>query len=473
MDEFLHKVSHFICEHDLCRRRIVVAFSGGADSVALVDALCLLRERGDIETDIIAAHINHKLRGEQSETDEEFVKGFAFERGIEIVCSSVDVLGYSDKEGVSIELAARSLRRQVLFNVARRFKTFDIATAHHKDDNVETIIHRLSRGTGLKGLGGIWQQRQITDDNGDCFRFVRPLLCVNRREIEDYCRNRGIVWRVDDSNNELIFTRNVIRHKILPQLEADCKGDLREQLCRISDFSRKIYAKVAADATEAWQSSVVLAEDDAVIIIADAFNNLPVVVRQELIRMAYNRLGGGESKITQQHYEKLVEFATNSDSAKLQLPYEIYCFRGYGKLIFRKISSEGLVNTIIDGAGEYWFRNRRITVEKLNFDKKAFSQFLSQKLPNEEWLDADKLQLPICVRTRQTGDKFRPLGQKTPKRVGKFLIGARIDHRQRANMLVFEDAAGDIVWLAPHRQSDITKINDNTKEVYKITINDR
>ena len=473
MDEFLHKVSLFISQHDLCRRRIVVAFSGGADSAALVDVLCILRERGEIDAEIIAAHINHKLRAEQSDADEEFVKRFACERGIDIVCKSVDVIGYSNKEGVSIELAARSLRRQVLFAVAKQFDDADIATAHHKDDNVETIIHRLSRGTGLKGLGGIWQKRQITDDNGDCITFIRPLLCVNRREIEDYCHSRGIKWRVDSSNNELIYTRNVIRNKILPQLEADCKGDLREKLCRISDLSRSLYAKVAAGAVEAWQKSVILSEDDAVIIIAAEFNELPVVIRQEFIRMAYNRLGGSESKITQQHYENLVEFAKNTDSAKLQLPCEIYCFRGYGKLIFRKISSEGLVNTNIDGAGEYSFKNKKITVEKLKFDKDAFSQFLSQKQPNEEWFDAGKLQLPICVRTRNTGDKFRSLGQKTPKRVGKFLIGAKIDHRQRANMLVFEDGNKNIIWLAPHRQSDITKIDENTKEIYKITINDR
>lgn len=470
MEKFLKKISDYIEANSLIdTEKIVVAFSGGADSAALLDALCLLKESGNIKAEIFAAHINHNLRGNESDGDQKFAENFALQRQVKIKSENVDIETYCRDNNVSTETAARELRRKAICKIASEFGAKTIATAHHKDDNAETMIHRLSRGTGLKGLGGIWPSRNINID-GHQIRYIRPLLCVNRHEIEEYCKSRGIDWRHDSSNDELIYTRNVIRHSILPKLEENSANCLRNKLYKLADSSRRLYEKVFELARSAWNESVSIAEDDEVVIEAISFNLLPIIVRQEIIRLAYNRLGGSESKITSSHYDNIIEFAAGTDSAKLQLPCDIYCFRGYGRIIFRKIVEHGIAFTIINSPGTYKFKDNEIVVSKESFNKKMFKDFIRNKKSNEEWFDAATVKLPICVRSRETGDKFRPIGQRTPKRVGKFLIGARIDHAQRAKIVIFEDDNKNIIWIAPHRASDITKISDDTQEVYKIKV---
>jgi tRNA(Ile)-lysidine synthase len=470
MEEFLKKTAAYIAEKSLINdSKIVVAFSGGADSAALIDALHQLKSRGIIKAELFAAHINHNLRGEQSDTDRAFAEDFAARREIPFMCESVDVSGMACDESVSIETAARRLRRIHLARIAAKFGASTIATAHQKDDNAETMIHRLSRGTGLKGLGGIWPLRHMCVEDKSVV-YVRPLLWASRLEIEQYCAQRNIQWRNDPTNAQLIYTRNVIRHAILPRLQAQSRGDLSQALFELSESSRKLFVKVNAMARRLWNECVSIAEDDTVAIDAAAFNGITEVLRQELIRMAYNRLGGSEAKITSAHYDAVIAFASVPGSAKLQLPCEIYCFRGYGRIIFRKITDVGVAFTIINSPGEFRFRGFAVKVSKAQFDPDDFERFLAARHTGEEWFDAAKVKLPIRLRSRETGDKFRPIGQRSHKRVGKFLIGARINHAQRAKMVVFEDEGKNIIWIAPHRSSDITKITKDTKEVLKISI---
>ncbi len=470
MEHFLNTVLEYINVNNLVGGNgILVAFSGGADSAALLDALCVLRDSGRLNCKISAGHINHNLRGDESDGDEQFCQDFAARVGAQYLSQSIDIEGFAAENSLSIESAARQIRRERLAGMAYQLECSMIATAHHKGDNAETIIHRLSRGTGIKGLAGIWPLRRFDSDFGSV-NYIRPLLCVNRVQIEDYCRDRGIKWRTDSTNRQLIYTRNVIRHTILPQLQADCKQDIAELLCRLTDTSRRLYAKIEQLTAQLWYETVSMAEDDVVVMAADAFNSAAAVVRQELLRLAYNRVGGSESKITQQHYEDMLAFVAGTDSAKLQLPCEIYCFRGYGRIILQKISEQGMVFTNINGCGSYKFKDSQITVDKQPFVAAAFKGFLKNKSPLEEWFDADKLKLPILVRSRETGDRFSPIGLRTPMKIGKFLIGAKIDHQRRCEMMIFEDAAKNIIWVAPHRASNITKITDATTQVYKITI---
>ncbi len=470
MPSFLNTVLAYINVNGLVDGGgVLVAFSGGADSAALLDALCVLRDGGRLGCKVSAAHINHNLRGSESDGDERFCEDFAVRLGVEYLAMSVDVEGFAAENNLSTESAARQLRRLHLAKAANQLGCTAIATAHHKGDNAETMIHRLSRGTGIKGLAGIWPLRRFDTQYGSV-NYIRPLLCVNRSQIEDYCRDRGIKWRTDSTNRRLIYTRNVIRHTILPQLQADCRQDLTELLCRLADSSRRLYSQIEQLTDRLWHETVSMAEDDAVVMAADAFNAAPPVVRQEMLRLAYNRVGGAESKITQQHYEEMLEFVTKPDSAKLQLPCEIYCFRGYGRIIFQKISEQGMVSTTINGCGSYRFKDSEITVDKQPFDAAAFKGFLKNKSPFEEWFDADMMKLPIRVRSRETGDKFSPIGQRAPMKIGKFLIGAKVDHQRRCEMMIFEDAAKNIIWVAPHRASNITKITDSTTQVYKIKL---
>lgn len=471
MNEFEAKVLNYINQNDLIvdDQPILVAFSGGADSTALLYVLDRLIKNGFIRSKLIAIHINHNLRGKDSDCDERFTAQFASELNIKYYCESVDVEDYAQDNGISIELAARYLRRDILFEAASKLGCSMIATAHHKDDNAETIIHRLSRGTGIKGLGGIWQKRDIETTAGR-FVFIRPLLCVDRKQIENYCVDRNLEWRHDKSNDEIVYTRNLIRHQILPQLQAQSKHRLCDLLDNLSQICRRLYNRISEYAEFVWKEIVYLAEEDSVVIDFIGFNKLSPIIRQEILRIAYNSLGGKEAKITQQHYEQLIEFACQSQSAKMQLPGEIYFFRGYGRLIMQKITSEGLVLTKLTTPGNYSFKQFKIQFAEQAYDAKQFKDFLRNKSCFEECFDADKVKLPLKARNRETGDKFVPIGQQSVQKVGKFLIGAKVNHHERQQVVIFEDANNEIVWVAPFRSSEKTKVNAFTNKIYKIKI---
>jgi tRNA(Ile)-lysidine synthase len=250
MLEFEKKIADFIKANDLfCSKdRVLLAVSGGADSIALLYTIYALKNQKVLDIELFCAHINHQLRAAEADTDERFVVAQTTNLNLPIVTKRMDVRGFAYQNKLSIETAARKLRIESLLDIAKANNCNRIATGHQKNDNAETVLQRMSRGTGFRGLGGIWPIR-IFDNK---IKFVRPLLCVTRDEIIQYLHQQNLKWQTDHTNADCTYRRNYIRHRLLPALQKQSESCLVEQLFNLSQSAQRFYNLVCSRAEKTW-----------------------------------------------------------------------------------------------------------------------------------------------------------------------------------------------------------------------------
>lgn len=429
---------------------ILVAVSGGADSTALMYAL------HSFKADLVIAHINHQLRGRLADEDEAFVIEQADALGLPVVTRRVSVAEFAAQHKLSIETAARQLRMESLAEIAKEKKCAYIAAAHHKDDNAETIVHRLLRGTGFRGLAGI-RPTKIFDSG---ITFVRPLLCVSRNQILAYLSELNVAWRHDYTNDDQAFTRNFIRHSLLPALQSQSKEALVELLDRLACSCRRYVERLEAQVDQIWPQLVLKKENNRIELDRKKFAAAPIPLKPEIIRRALLAIGSGERDLTQQHYHLIQIFADAGRSDKsITLPHGFTVCGGRALIFCRGVFQS---RPMADSC--YW------KIETQILDAKAcdLQKFKSQKTQYVEWFDADKIIGTPAIRFRRRGDSFWPIGLAAPKNVGKFLTDAHIDRQMRKSACVVEDGK-KIIWLAPFRASEETKITPATKRILQIT----
>ena len=463
------KVADFISAEGLFspKEKVLLAVSGGADSTALLFVISALEKSSVLPVDIVCAHINHQLRGVEADRDEKFVIEQCRKLHIPVVTKKINVRQIASREKLSIETAARVLRINALLRIAENRKCSCIATAHQKNDNAETVIHRLSRGTGFHGICGIWPVMEFSEG----IRFVRPLLCVDRQEILEYLNERKIKWCQDRTNLDCYYRRNFIRNRLLPALQKKCKSSLVEMINRLAEKTRAFYRHVYAGADTVWLKAVNEGQQN---IEAD-WN---VLLRQspevkiEIVRRILSRLGVGQQDFTQRHYHNILNLPRG---AKLQLPGSIFVNRQGGKIIFSPRSKpqtlcwESIRPVLLNIPGKTRFAGMLIEAEILDYDSAKFKNFRVNKTNTVEWLDFDRLKLPLKVRFRKPGDRFRPLGLKAEKKIGKFLTSEKIHASWRQKLLVISDAE-KIIWLCPLRLSERVKLTTRTKKVLQLKI---
>ncbi len=471
--EFEKKVADFIGENSLVdsEERILLAVSGGADSTALLYTIHALKTENILSADIVCAHINHQLRGADADMDEDFVIALARHLNLPITTKRLDVRGFASKNKLSIETAARMLRIETLLNIAKENKYNSIATAHHKNDNAETILHRLVRGTGFRGLAGIWPTRFFADD----IRFIRPLLSVTRDEIIEYLNKRNLQWRRDHTNADCTYTRNFVRHRLLPALQQDCTGSLVEQLSALAASARKFYSGICDCAQKAWPQ---LAESSADLLKLNLqmFLTHPVPVKVELVRRGLTAVGCGQRDLTRQHFKKILQLAEQSvGGRKIDLPAGFVVRREYGNLIFVRSEKTPPHDELIGNStrlqvpGKTKFGRFLIQAAAIEADGGRIEKFKTEKNSCIESFDRDKVKLPLMVRSRKSGDRFWPLGMDAEKKIGKFLTSAKVPHHVRRKLLVIEDSE-KIIWLWPVRIGERAKITDETRKVLRLEI---
>ena len=403
--------------------KVLVALSGGIDSVVLLDIMLQCGYQ------VHAAHCNFHLRGQESERDMTFVQNLCVQQRIPLYVKHFDTANYSNTHKVSVEVAARELRYE-WFNELCVSQHFDaIAVAHHKNDQAETVIHNLVRGTGLKGLRGMLPQ------NGS---IVRPLLCLTRKQIEQYAETRQLNFVSDSSNNSDDYQRNVIRHHVIPTLETlnpDVVNRIAENASNASDQWRLLEELVAG-------LNIVRQEDELTLLckttikkhspsllhyLLEPFGFTPTAIRQ-----LYDCLDKPESK----HILSHTHLAYTDKSFVVVEP--------------RELTKPAWSFNI-----EYVSRNQLKT--------------LVPPTPTIAYFDADKLHLPLTARNIKDGDRFRPLGMKGTKKVHDYLIDNKISIAQRRNTIVLCDNCGKIIWLMPHRISADCAITHDTQKVAVIS----
>ena len=474
MLEFEKNLADFIRANGLVgpAEKVLLAVSGGADSIALMYAMHALKAGNFFNVELLCAHINHQLRAAEADRDEEFVVAQAAKLKLPVTTRRADVRGFARLNKLSIETAARRLRMEALIDIARANDCRRIATAHQKNDNAETIIQRLSRGTGFRGLGGIWPERIFADR----IKFIRPLLCFTRDEVVSYLRQRNLNWCRDRTNSDCTYRRNYIRHRLIPELQKDCSDSIVEQSSRLARSARRYYGVVCSRADELWPS---LADCDAekTVLGLKLFLNQPQPVKVELIRRSLANIGSGERNLTQGHYEGVLQLAEqNITGRKMELPGGFVVRREYGNLIFSNcslghappISSKEQAVTV-EIPGQTTLENFLLQTIVLERSEVDFEKFKAAKTDSIEWFDLDKIKPPLIVRGRRTGHRFVPLGQSEEKKLGKFLTAQRIPHRIRRDVLVVADGE-KIIWVWPIRISEQTRITGETRKILQLQV---
>ncbi|MEN6386470.1 MAG: tRNA lysidine(34) synthetase TilS [Phycisphaerales bacterium] len=459
MQRIEEKIRQYIEQKNLIPAggKILVAVSGGADSVCLLYILNKL-----FPNQIHAAHINHQLRASDSLDDEYYVKTLANKLAVPVTVELADVTAYAKKEKLSIETAARQLRLAALVKIADKNNCSVIATAHHKNDNAETVIHRILRGTGFKGLAGI-RSKTIYNEK----TFIRPLLCLTRIEIEEYLNKQNIAWQNDYTNADCRFTRNRIRHKLLPFLTNESPKlveILNELAGRCENFANNIEEVSAA----AQKDCFICETDEQVIIDSAKFKQLSSPVQVELIQKALTQLKCGLREYSFHQYRKIIDFVNNATvGKKLTIPGKIKIIKSYNKFFVGNSKIKNLAQAVVlNVPGKTNFEDFEINTELIENPE---VNIIRNKKDNVELFDFAQIKFPIMAREREKGDKFRPFGQNKFKKVGKFLTSEKIDIAQRKVIFIISDNE-KILWVVSARRSSEAKVDSQSRKLLKITV---
>ncbi|MDR3578559.1 MAG: tRNA lysidine(34) synthetase TilS [Oryzomonas sp.] len=449
------RVARSIREHRLFAPgdTIIVALSGGADSTALLDLLSRLPE---LSPRLVAAHVNHCLRGPESDRDEEFVRSLAEQYRIPLECRRIDVKEHSRKERLNLEDAGRRVRIGFLSELRDSWQATAVALAHHADDQAETVLMRLLRGAGPGGLAGMPYR------NGR--KFIRPLLGITRAELTTYLAERGLAWREDASNQDTAFLRNRIRHELLPLLE-QYNPAIRERLAAT--------AAVLADEHHLLNQLTKEVVDRACARDGDTFTcsvkhltEQPPALRRRFLRLLLERLAGNLDHFTGRHI-KAMEHLLDSPrpNAVLNLPQRITALREYGSLVLRRTFAPppaAMGELAITGTGHYPLPGGA----SLTLTSVPASVVAEPLAADTALFNPDRTPFPWHIRTFQDGDRIAPFGMAGSKKVKELFIDAKVPRSQRRSIpLLFCDDT--LLWVCGLRASQHARLDGTSDRAIK------
>ncbi len=459
----LKKVRDYMREHEMTAPgdAVIVALSGGADSVCL---LTILKQLATPEFLLRAVHVHHGIRGAEADRDEAFAQKLCESLSVPLCVAYCHVPAYAAEHGLSEEEAGRILRYQVLEKEAGKWEQelpagsrVKIALAHHRDDNAETILHHLLRGSGLTGLAGI---RPVQG------RRIRPLLCVGREEIRAYLEAGHISWCEDSTNQSPDYTRNRIRSQVLPLLKTAVNEQAEEHILQAGQIIGQADAYLRQQAEEIWQEAVCGREEDLAAIPLTAFARQPEILKTYLIRHMLDQLHPGWKDIGSRHFTAIAELAGKPVGSRLDLPGGLMARTGYETLeIVRKTEREVSVKTESGADGEI---HGRQTVPELHMT--VFSRQKDQEIPKNQytkWFDYDKIKGTLSVRTRRTGD-YLILPSGGSKTIARYMIDEKIPKEKREQILLLAEGS-HVLWVVGFRISEYYKIEEHTENILQVT----
>jgi tRNA(Ile)-lysidine synthase len=475
--ELERRVRGFISRQDMLRpgEGVVVAVSGGPDSVALLRLLYDLC-RGGVTPPLHVAHLNHMLRGEESEGDEQFVKELTAKLELDFTSKRVDVRQESARQRCAIEETARRVRYFFFEELARGLGMKVVAVGHTADDNAETLLHRIIRGTGLAGLAGMQPVRESSRGSG--IRLIRPLLTTWRGEVLDYLKEKNLGYRIDSSNLQTGHLRNRIRLELLPLLEK-YNPRVRESLVRLAETAGREYAVLEEEAGRIVRECLTREELGFVLEIT-TLKGQPSFLQHLVFREVLNQIGLSLKKIDSKHYEGLCSLVEGW-AGPISLPWGWEAEGKEGQIIFTGWPRRRGVlqyaptqhtpsETTLNVPGTTRLSNGvEIKAEVVDFAGGFLEDFKRTKTKEEEVFDLDKLELPLVVRTRRPGDRFWPLGVEGEKKLKDFFIDEKIPRPRRDDWLLVCDARHP-VWIVGLRMDERSKITPNTRRVIKLSI---
>jgi tRNA(Ile)-lysidine synthase len=446
------KLEEFVRFHRLVtpKQTVLLAVSGGMDSMVMLHLVSLLRERFDVQITLV--HVNHQMRGEESMEDEQFVRGMSDAYGICFYCERVDVVSYADKHGLSKQIAARQLRYMCFERVRQQAGAHVVATAHHADDNAETVLLNILRGTGIHGLAGIPLKREI-----GC--IIRPLLFATRKEIEIYAMENGIKYRNDSSNTSLAYRRNLLRHNILPPLMKRVPH-IVETLNMVAATMRDVSEKLHAMVDEALRSLAQKDSQDRLMLDVKKLEMEPDFLWGEIFVELLHRM---HIEPTEKKVDALHRLCTMPTGRIVELSGELSACRDRQHIVFKKTNEEKSNIWHVEFGRMYEYHGCLITISNPEPVPAALSD--TQEV---EYIDAERLGRQLVLRPWRAGDWFIPLGMKTKKKLSDFFTDQKIPRFQKALIPILE-SDGTIVWICGKRLDNRFKLTEHTRMAIRLT----
>ncbi len=448
--------NHLICKGD----GIVVGVSGGADSVCLLYLLYECRQMWQLTLYVV--HVHHGIRGVDADADALYVERLADELRLPFFCVRGDVPSLAANRGISTEEAGRDFRYQQMERIRQEQGADKIAVAHQSEDQAETVLFRLFRGSGARGLSGISPVRG---------RIIRPILFAGRSEIVGYLTHRQISWCTDTTNATDDYSRNYIRHHILPAVEdkinpkacshiVQAAADIAKWRSYIEDSARKQESKLIT-ATREGQEALLLSP----------LVQMDEVIRDEVLRIYVESRIPGAKDVTRVHYQQIIQMILRGGTGEISLPAgyvaEIYA----GTLFIRLQDTDNAqsLSVICDIPSEHILEMEQgtfaIKVDLVERDR------LDAKIPEKDytkWIDYDKISNDLELRNPREGDFFVMDDKGHRKKLSRYYMDKKIPKKLRDRQVVVADGA-HIVWAFPDRMSAAYKVTKNTKRVLVIT----
>nr|WP_207738500.1 tRNA lysidine(34) synthetase TilS [Clostridium sp. D46t1_190503_E9] len=458
----INKVKDFIIKNDLIQDgdRVLVALSGGPDSVCLLHILYKLRN--SLNIDIGAAHVNHMLRGQDAFNDEEYAKKICEEFNIDFYSKRINIDEIAKEKSISHEMAGREERYNFFDFIKNTHNYSKIAVAHNSNDQAETVIMNMMRGAGIEGLCGIRSKRK----GG----IIRPILCLSRDEIENYCEDNNLNPRIDKTNLENIYSRNKVRLDILPYMKDNFNKDIIETLNRMTNLlqiDNDFIEKQCNNSYKKYCNN----KNNHIVISKEAFL-LDKAIITRIIKKAFVEFTGKYNNFEMKHIYEVIELAKNSTNKKNDLPNGIVAENVYGDIYLKNKSydkKEYEEKEVLIGKDQL----NKYTSEfnKYNIDFKVIKDKNNIEFSNNvliKYFDYDKIKEKLIVRERKNGDKIIPLGMKGSKKLKDVFIDLKVpfEERDEIPILCFDN---EIAWIVGYKVSDKFKITKETKNIIKIT----
>ena len=463
----LNKVKLYINKHNLItpEDKILVACSGGCDSFALTHILAIIQE--ELNFRLYVANVNHMLRQESYE-EALVVEEFCKKLNIPYYHKAIDIKAFMNSNRKSLQDAARFKRYEYFNELKVKLNIDKIATGHHIDDQIETVLLNILRGTGSSGLVGIKPQSN---------NIIRPILSLTRSETEEYCQNNNITWCEDASNFKTDYLRNKVRLELIPLLAENYNPNIKENIYKTSEIIAT-ENNLIDELTTKHLKDLVIEHDNYTALKLNDFLNIHLALKRSIIRKIIEQNLGTLKGITFNYVESLINIALNSQVGSVFLisnlinvekTYEELLFYKNTKNISQKVSKDTMDFTfkelIVPGITICPELSLEIHTSLFSIDNKP-----SCTSNLETLFDLDTLKLPLIIRTRQTGDKFKPLNMTGSKKLKKFFIDEKIPNKTRNNLPLICDK-DDIIWIAGHRKSDKGKLSSKSNNIIKIKIN--
>lgn len=455
------KVRKFMEQHHMAEEgeRILAAVSGGADSICLLLLLSAMQEEQKYQ--LFVVHVEHGIRGEESLRDAEFVKNFCGKHKIPCKVYHCKAEEYAKEHKMTVEEGARTLRYGYFKEAAEEFQADKIAVAHNQNDCAETMLFHLVRGTGIKGLCGILPVRE---------NVIRPLLCVERKEIEAYLKACGQEYCQDKTNEELEYTRNRIRHQVLPALsEINSQAvSHMNQTAAMAVELEELVQELTGRAVECHTRR----EQGGILVSAGVLEEKSVIGRS-LVHQVLAETAGSSRDISGIHVQQVMDLFEKQVGRSVNLPYSIEAERTYEGVLVRRSRTATIEETlqrvweVVPGEvleiPEYGYK-----VHTRIFEYSPENQEIPQKIYTK-WLDYDRIKGGMLLRNRGEEDYFVIDSEGRRKKLKKYLTDEKVPREQRNHILLLADEE-HLIWAIGYRIGEDVKVTEHTKRILEIQV---